>query len=149
MRTALPHRLCASLATLAVGARSKMWLSSGSMMPTMTSESCLPHRQSLSVVAGEASTDRLCYPARTGGRYSCRSHNRVVINLMRWETGTEEYQSDLTTYRTYLINHEVGHFLGRGHVTCPGAGEPAPVMMQQTKGLGGCSPNGWPTKDES
>ena len=100
------------------------------------------------ILASPNRTDSLCYPARTGGRYSCRRGNTVVINLMRWESGTDDYERDLTTYRHYLLNHEVGHFLGKGHVGCPAAGELAPVMMQQTKGLGSCLPNGWPTKDE-
>jgi hypothetical protein len=101
------------------------------------------------VLTSPATTDSLCYPARTAGKYSCRNDDSVVINLMRWELGTDEYRGELSTYRTYLINHEVGHFLGKGHVRCPAAGAPAPVMMQQTKGLGACLPNGWPTKDES
>lgn len=100
------------------------------------------------ILASPERTDALCYPARTAGRFSCRKQDTVVLNLMRWETGTDEYSDDLSTYRTYLVNHEVGHFLGRGHLGCPGPGEPAPVMMQQTKGLGQCVPNGWPTKDE-
>ncbi len=100
------------------------------------------------ILASPELTDRLCHPARTVGKYSCRKQNSVIINLMRWETGTDDYVGDLSTYRSYLINHEVGHFLGRGHVGCPAPGALAPVMMQQTKGLGECLPNGWPTKDE-
>ncbi len=100
------------------------------------------------ILASPKTTDRLCYPLRTAGKYSCRSRTGVILNLMRWEEGTEEYAGNLDTYREYLVNHEVGHLLGHGHVGCPGPGEAAPVMMQETKGLDECLLNGWPTADE-
>lgn len=89
-------------------------------------------------------TDRLCAPYLTRGEVSCQNGNRVVLNAKRWLLGADSYGSDLTNYRRYLINHEFGHALGKHHVGCPGPGRLAPVMMQQTKGLGACKKNPWP-----
>jgi hypothetical protein len=77
------------------------------------------------------------------------STSRTMINAYRWAQGSETYGSDrMLAYRQMLINHEVGHRLGYGHVVCPKQGALAPVMMQQTKflSLGGvtCKPNAWP-----
>ena len=47
-----------------------------------------------------------------------------------------------------MINHEVGHFLGHGHATCPADGSPASVMLQQSIDLQGCTPNAWPAGEE-
>ncbi|MFI9643254.1 DUF3152 domain-containing protein [Micromonospora sp. NPDC051925] len=81
----------------------------------------------------------------TSDRYtSCRNGDRVVINVARWARGVPDFRGDLGTYRSYVLNHEVGHRLGRGHERCPAAGGPAPVMQQQTLGLHGCRPNAWP-----
>ncbi|MFD4638473.1 DUF3152 domain-containing protein [Lentzea sp. NPDC058436] len=60
---------------------------------------------------------------------------RVIINVARWVRGAMVYGSDLAGYRTYVINHEVGHALGSGHAACAENGAPAPVMMQQTFGV--------------
>jgi len=95
-------------------------------------------------VARPSTVDRLCRPLRTGGRLSCRSGRYINLNVDRWLGATAFWPTDLATYRSYLVNHEVGHFLGHGHAACPGRGQPAPVMMQQTKGLGDCTANGWP-----
>ncbi|WP_243707913.1 DUF3152 domain-containing protein [Micromonospora sp. KC606] len=75
---------------------------------------------------------------------SCRNGDRVVINVARWARGVPHFEGDLTSYRAYLLNHEVGHRLGEGHQLCPRRGGPAPVMQQQTLGLHGCTPNAWP-----
>jgi hypothetical protein len=89
-------------------------------------------------------TDDQCAPLRTLGKVSCWNGTRAVINAERWGTGAETYGADVLSYREYVINHEVGHAFGYGHVGCPGSGEPAPVMVQQTKSLEGCKPNPWP-----
>jgi hypothetical protein len=95
-------------------------------------------------VATPARTDQLCWPLRTNGRYSCARNGWIVFNSDRWFGATDSWPADLETYRRYLVNHEIGHYiLGAGHPRCPGPGQLAPIMMQQTKGLDGCEPNGW------
>jgi Protein of unknown function (DUF3152) len=94
-------------------------------------------------------TDRLCAPYLTRGEVSCQNGNRVVLNAKRWLLGVESYGTDLTNYRRYLVNHEFGHAVGKHHVDCPGSGRLAPVMMQQTKGLGACRKNPWPLATEN
>ena len=96
------------------------------------------------VLASPRTTDRLCRPLRTGGIFSCFQRGRAVINVSRWQGGARAYGGDLASYRLYVVNHEVGHAFGHGHRSCPGAGRPAPTMMQQTKGVGSCRPNPWP-----
>ncbi|MGC5616289.1 DUF3152 domain-containing protein [Georgenia sp. Z1491] len=94
-----------------------------------------------------ATVDRLCHPLNTNGYTSCRVGSTVVINAHRWAYGAAPFTNaggSLTSYRDYVVNHEVGHFLGHGHVGCPAPGRLAPVMQQQTLGMQGCVPNGWP-----
>jgi hypothetical protein len=95
-------------------------------------------------LASPKTVDRLCYPLDTAGYTSCRVGNTVVVNLARWQLAVPDFKGDLATYRLYVINHEVGHRLGHGHMACPGSGQLAPVMQQQTLGLKGCQPNPWP-----
>jgi len=91
--------------------------------------------------------ESFCPGVGTGGYTSCRYGERAVINLARWETAVPDYEGDVGIYRLYVVNHEVGHALGNGHEACPGPGELAPVMQQQTLGLDGCVKNPWPYPD--
>jgi Protein of unknown function (DUF3152) len=96
------------------------------------------------VLATPSTVNRMCAPLITGGIYSCGMYGRAVLNLMRWRSGASPFRGDMTMYRRYLVNHEVGHVLGHGHRGCHAAGARAPVMMQQTKGVSPCRANGWP-----
>jgi hypothetical protein len=78
---------------------------------------------------------------------NCRNGARVVINMDRWMTSVPNYGASLEDYRHYAINHETGHRLGDGHELCPGPGQPAPLMQQQTLGLHGCTAYAWPYRD--
>lgn len=99
-------------------------------------------------VATPATVDDLCSPLRTNGYFSCARNGWVALNLDRWNSAIEEWPTSLDDYRAYVVNHEVGHYIrGPDHPSCPGSGGLAPVMMQQTKGLDGCLPNGWPYPD--
>lgn len=81
--------------------------------------------------------------------YSCRVGRNVIINDDRWRLGSPYLSMGLDNYRHMVVNHETGHWLDLDHWGCPGAGQAAPVMMQQSKGtLDGCTPNPWPTTAE-
>ncbi|NYD58106.1 hypothetical protein BKA08_002344 [Nocardioides marinisabuli] len=102
------------------------------------------------LVLAEAATLPSFHPV-CSTQYSCRVGRYVVINQDRWRTATAPWNAaggSLRDYRHMVVNHETGHWLGLGHGSCPGAGQPAPVMQQQSKGLGGCRFNPWPLAGE-
>lgn len=83
--------------------------------------------------------------------YSCRSGRYVIINEQRWIGASPSWNAaggGLRDYRHMVVNHEVGHWLGFGHRSCPGSGRSAPVMLQQSIDLQGCKFNPWPTRAE-
>jgi hypothetical protein len=94
--------------------------------------------------------DKLCgqMGMDTQGVYSCRFGQTEMINLRRWLRGADGFPIDLAGYRTMVIDHEMGHFLGFDHMKCPGPGRVAPVMQTQTIDLGGCTINAHPFAED-
>lgn len=70
------------------------------------------------------------------------------LNFYRWAHGSKASGLPLYKYRNYMINHEVGHALGRLHAKCPCENCSAPIMMQHTVTIGNCKPNDKPLKGE-
>lgn len=72
--------------------------------------------------------------AELGGRF-------MYLNADRWFYGSSASKLSLENYRQYMVSHEIGHILGFEHTQCPCVGCKAPIMMQQTLGIGKCIPN--------
>ncbi len=98
------------------------------------------------VLAEGPEVDSLCLPYDTFGEFSCQIGPVVALNADRWRVAVDNWPTTLDDYRTMLINHEIGHLLGQHHPEsrCPGEGQPAPVMAQQSSGVEACTANPWP-----
>lgn len=73
----------------------------------------------------------------TGGKVK-----RVLLNAINWNSPPLASGMGTRAYRFYVVNHEVGHVLGRGHAPWPK--DPAskcPIMTQQTINGQRCKPN--------
>ncbi|HYH36367.1 MAG TPA: DUF3152 domain-containing protein [Candidatus Saccharimonadales bacterium] len=84
--------------------------------------------------------------------WSCTVSPNVIINYDRWSGASPAWNAaggSLDDYRSMVINHEVGHWLGFGHKSCGGSGQAAPVMQQQSIDLQGCTFNPWPLPSEA
>lgn len=91
------------------------------------------------------------YSSGCSAQWSCRVGTKVIINDDRWRYATSAWNQaggGIRDYRHMVINHEVGHWLGHDHIPCGGAGQPAPLMLQQSISLDGCRFNPWPLGSE-
>ncbi|MEV4618580.1 DUF3152 domain-containing protein [Asanoa sp. NPDC049573] len=100
-------------------------------------------------LASAGTSERMCAEGGldTDAYTSCQLGGEVIINADRWLGAVPEFEAPLGLYQAYAVNHEVGHQLGHQHEACPSPGAAAPVMQQQTLGMQGCLPNGWPYLD--
>jgi len=119
-------RLGVQFAQIESGGEFTVWLSEASQMTTFSASGC----------------DTIV---------SCTVGNDVIINQTRWLNGSDAWNAaggSIADYRKMVVNHEAGHWLGHGHEFCSEAGQPAPVMQQQTINMQGCAPNPWPLANE-
>lgn len=84
----------------------------------------------------------------------CDMDKRIVyVHVDRWMDRNPQFnQSKMTLddYRTYVLNHEIGHALGCTHLNACLVDGKSPVMKQQTPGQidaegKECTPNPYPT----
>ena len=99
--------------------------------------------------------------------YMAVEPRHTAFNLNNWTFVPDPLKGlySVKDYRTYVINHELGHVLGHDHYKGPIgskllastaapysskllASTAAPIMIQQTKGLKGFSKNVWPLSSE-
>jgi hypothetical protein len=97
------------------------------------------------VLAEPPRVDELCLPLETRGAASCQNGAVVALNAELWRNASDDWDATVDDYRTYLVNHEVGHLLGLRHprTRCPADAPRSAVMEPQTGGLV-CAGNGWP-----
>ena len=98
------------------------------------------------ILAAAPTARRLC-TLYSGDPVSCGGGDQAVLDLDHWLDGVSDYAADLTGFREYAVNHEVGHVLGHGNGYCD-PGHLAPVMVDQYLGLHGCLRNSWPFPKE-
>ena len=72
------------------------------------------------------------------------TYSVIYFHHGNWTRPPPAFTGSKMTYRQYLISHEFGHALGRGHRQATQVGEWCPVMYQQTRGTRTCRPNPWP-----
>jgi hypothetical protein len=79
---------------------------------------------------------------------TCRIHNDLALSVESWAKAPSSWLGDTNSYRTELINHIVGQWLGFGHPTCSVAATQAPVLSTPSLLVGGCSPKWYPVPAE-
>lgn len=72
----------------------------------------------------------------------------IYFNTENWNAGHRTSgHKDITAYRHYVGNHEMGHAIGYSHKHCTTPGKRACIMQQQTHGTQGCLTSEWPSHD--
>ncbi len=79
---------------------------------------------------------------------SCRIHNDLAIAEASWAKAPTGWVGDLSSYRTELVNHVVGQWLGFDHPGCSVVATQTPVLSTPSVMIPGCSPKWYAVPDE-
>lgn len=108
-----------------------------------------PHRATITITLAPQHVMDAKFPDFAHQRLSvCNMVTRhIYLNEARWCGKYTDNASklQLPAYRAYMVQHELGHALGLQHARPGKAGEPAPIMVQQTLGIGECIPYPFPS----
>lgn len=76
----------------------------------------------------------------------CDDSGGVVLSVYDWIKGIEQFGADVNSSRIFMIQHRLGHLLGKADVSC--SSERADIMVNQDQDLPeGCAVNPWPFPD--
>ena len=78
----------------------------------------------------------------------CDDSGGVVLSTYDWIKGIDNYADDVNSSRIFMIQHRLGHLLGKADASC--SSERADIMVNQDQELPeGCAVNPWPFPDAS
>ena len=115
-------------------AQSNGWTLGGRIQFTRATAGCnfvltLANAQALRVLDPDCATQT-----------ACRIHNDLAISEASWRAAPSGWAGDINTYRSELINHVVGQWLGFDHPACSAVATKTPVLSMPSVIIAGCSP---------
>lgn len=81
-------------------------------------------------------------PSPTPTAIQCADHGAIVVSVYDWIQGLGPFAADRNGARAYLLNHGLGHVLGKADDRCKKG--VAAVMVDQRELPAKCKPNPWP-----
>ncbi len=122
------------------------WLRAGVKMEEVESDA------QVHVILASGEEVKKASPTICSDELSCQVGQLILINDTRWMNASDAYNAlgvSLKNYRRMVVNHETGHYLGHQHIpACETPNGLGPIMLQQSTGLRGCTPNPWPLPNE-
>ena len=88
---------------------------------------------------GDAPARRVLDPA-CEHQTTCRIHNDLAISSDSWAVAPSGWVGTVDSYRTELVNHVVGQWLGFDHPNCSALASQTPVLSAPSVTIPGCSP---------